>query len=74
MICPCAALLGFLVHLGFTSHWSKWHFIVVEGSTEMCICQNFGGGVRFSNQIDPDLGLWEQLITKVWWKVVGYTG
>ncbi len=38
MICPCAAFVGFLMHLGLTSHWSEWHFIVVKGSPEMCIC------------------------------------
>ncbi len=73
MICPCATLVGFLMYLGLTSHWSEWHFIVVKGSTEMCICLNAGGGIRLSNEIDPNLGLWEQPIPKIWWKVVSYT-
>jgi hypothetical protein len=59
MICPCTKFVDFLVHLSLTSHWSEWHFVVVEGSTEMCICQNVGGGIRLLNQIDFDLGLWE---------------
>jgi hypothetical protein len=73
MICPCSAFVSFLMHLGFTSHWSKWHFVLIKGFAEMCVCQNIGGGIRLSNQIDPDFGLLEQLIPKVWWKVVGYT-
>ncbi len=74
MICQCTAFVGFLVHLGLTSHWSNWHFVVVKGSAEMCICQNVGGGIRLSNQIDYDLSLWEQpAIPEVWRKVVGYT-
>jgi hypothetical protein len=52
MICPCTTFVGFLIHLGFTYNWSKWHFVVVEGSAEMCIWQNIGGGIRLSNQID----------------------
>ncbi len=59
MMCPCTAFVSFLVHLGLTSHFSKWHFVVVEGSAEMCICQNVGEGIKLSNQIDCDLGLWE---------------
>jgi hypothetical protein len=59
MICPCTTFVGFLVHLGLTSNWSEWHFIVVEGSAEMHICQNIGGDSRLLNQIDCDLGLWE---------------
>jgi hypothetical protein len=39
----------------------------------MCVCQNIGGGIRFLNQIDCDLGLWAQPIPQVWWEVVGYT-
>jgi hypothetical protein len=74
MICPCTAFVGFLMYLGLTSHWSKWHFIVVEGFAEVRICQNIGGGIRLSNQIDRDLGLWEQPIPKVWWKVISYNG
>ncbi len=54
--------------------WSKWHFVVVEGSAEMCICQNVEGGIRLSDQINCDLTLWEQPIPKSWWEVVGYTG
>ncbi len=49
MICPCAAFVSFVMHLGFTSHWSDWHFVVIEGSAEMCICQNIGGGIRLPN-------------------------
>ncbi len=71
MTCPCTTFVGFLMHLGFTSHWSKWHFVVVKVSAEMCICQNVGGGIRLSNHIDCDLILWEQPIPEVWWKVVG---
>jgi hypothetical protein len=74
MICPCAAFVSFLIHLGITSHTSNWHFVVIKGSTEMCVCRNIEGVIRFRNQIDHDLGLWEQQISKVWWKVVGYTG
>jgi hypothetical protein len=66
--------VGFLMHLCLTSHWSERHFIAVEGSTEMCICQNIGGGIRLLNQIDLDLPLWEQPIPEAWWKVVGHTG
>jgi hypothetical protein len=38
------------------------------------IFQNVGGSIRLSSQIDYDLGLWEQPIPKVWWKVISYTG
>jgi hypothetical protein len=74
MICPCSAFVSFIMHLGFTSHIREWHFVVVEGSAEMCECQNIGGGIRLPNPIHRDIGLWEQPIPKVWWKVVGYTG
>ncbi len=74
MICPCTPFVGFLMYLGLTSHWSKWHVIVVEGSAEMCIFQNARGGIRLSNQIDCDLGLRDQPIPAIWWKIVGYTG
>jgi hypothetical protein len=74
MICPCAAFVSLLVHLDFQSYQSKWHFVVIKRSAEMCKCQNIGGGIRLPHEIDCDLGLWEQLIPKVWWKVVGYTG
>ncbi len=40
----------------------------------MCICQYVVVGIRSPIQIDCDLGLWEQSIPKVWWKVGGYTG
>ncbi len=46
MTCPCTVFVGFLVHLGLTSNCSEWHFVVVEGSAEMCICQNVGGGIN----------------------------
>jgi hypothetical protein len=49
MICPCAVFVSFLVHLRFTSHWSKWHFVVIEKSAEMHVCQNVGGGIRLSS-------------------------
>ncbi len=74
MICQYSAFVSFLMYLGFTSHWSEWHFVVIKGSVEMCIGIKIGGGIRLPNQIDHDLGLWEQPIPKVWWKVVGYTG
>ncbi len=57
MICPCSVFVSFLMYMGLTSHWSEWHFIVVKDSAKMCICQNVGGGIRLSNQIDYDLGL-----------------
>jgi hypothetical protein len=49
MICPCSLFVGFLMHLGFTSHRSEWHFVVIKGSAEMCICQKLG--VRLDCQI-----------------------
>jgi hypothetical protein len=55
MICQCTAFVGFLMYLGLTSHWSQWHFIVVKGSAEICICQNIGGGIRLLKQIDHDM-------------------
>ncbi len=36
----------------------------------MCMCQNVGGGIRLSNQIDLDVGLWEQPIPEVWGKLL----
>lgn len=38
MICPCASLICLLVNLCIATHWRQWHFVVVEGSTEVCIC------------------------------------
>ncbi len=49
MICPCTAFVSLLVHLGFTSHQSKWHFVVIKGSADMHACQNIGGGIRLTN-------------------------
>ncbi len=74
MICPCSTFVSFLIHMGFTSHRSEWYFVAIKGSVEMCICQNVASGIRLLNQIDHDLGLREQSIPKVRWKVVGYTG
>jgi hypothetical protein len=66
--------VSLLMHLGFTSHWSEWHFVVIERFAEMRVCQNIGGGIELPNKIDCHLGLWEQPIPKAWWKVFGYTG
>ncbi len=33
MICPCAAFVGLLMHLGLPSHRGEQHFVVVEWST-----------------------------------------
>jgi hypothetical protein len=74
MIYQYSAFVGFLMQLGFTSHRSEWYFVVIKRSAKMCVCQNIEGGVRLPNEVDCDLGLWEQLIPKVWWKVVGCTG
>ncbi len=71
---PMFRVCSFLMHLGFTSHWSEWHFVVIKGSAEMRICQNVQVGIRLPNWIDHDLGMWEQPIPKVWWKDIGYTG
>ena len=30
---PCAALVGFFVHLDFATHRSQWHLVVVERAT-----------------------------------------
>ncbi len=38
MIRPRASLVCLLMHLCIASHWSKRHFVVVERSTEVCIC------------------------------------